>query len=110
MYIPAVVINLDDLYIMDNILDNLDFTDWMRGFQLSMSSIIMPKHVVADTFSMGDFEMRFKVGWSASKQHIICFFLNVKIIYKSRTIQTVLQAPCSEYLEGPQCFHLNRQY
>ena len=27
MYIPAVVINLDAVYIIDKIQDNLDFTD-----------------------------------------------------------------------------------
>ena len=29
MYIPAVVIDSDALYVIDKILDNLDFTDWM---------------------------------------------------------------------------------
>ena len=47
MYIPAVVINLDALYIIDKILDNLDFTDWMW-----MSSIIMPKNLVAVTLGI----------------------------------------------------------
>ena len=46
MYNPAVVINLDALYIIDKILDNVDFTNWMCGFQLSLSSIRMPKNLV----------------------------------------------------------------
>ena len=45
MYIPAVVINLDALYIIDKIHDNLDFTDWMSGFQLSLPSSIMPNQL-----------------------------------------------------------------
>ena len=45
MYIPAVAINLDALYIIDKILDNLDFTDWM-------SSITMPKNLVAVTLGI----------------------------------------------------------
>ena len=52
MYIPAVVINLDALYIIDKILDNLDFTDWMCCFQLSLSSITMPKNLVAVTLGI----------------------------------------------------------
>ena len=30
-------------------LDSLDFTDWIWGFQLNLSSIIMPKNLVAAT-------------------------------------------------------------
>ena len=50
MYIPALVINLDALYIIDKILDNLYFTYWMGGFRLSLSSITMPNNLVAVTY------------------------------------------------------------
>ena len=49
VYIPAVLINLDALYMIDNTLDSLDFTDWIWGFQLNLSSIIIPKNWVAAT-------------------------------------------------------------
>ena len=52
MYIPAVVSNLDASYIIDKILDNLDFTDWMPGFQFSLSSITMPKNLVDVTLGI----------------------------------------------------------
>ena len=36
-------------YMIDNTLDSLDFTDWIWGFQLNLSSIIIPKMLVAAT-------------------------------------------------------------
>ena len=35
--------------MIDNTLDSLDFTDWIWGFQLNLSSIIIPKNLVAAT-------------------------------------------------------------
>ena len=35
--------------MIDNTLDSLDFTGWIRGFQLNLSSIIIPKNLVAAT-------------------------------------------------------------
>ena len=35
--------------MIDNTLDSLDFTDWIWGFQLNLSSIIIPKNMVAAT-------------------------------------------------------------
>ena len=37
-------INLDALYMIDNTLGSLDFTDWIWGFQLNLSYIIIPKN------------------------------------------------------------------
>ena len=36
-------------HMIDNTLDSLDFTDWIWGFQLNLSSIIIPKNLVAAT-------------------------------------------------------------
>ena len=35
--------------MIDNTLASLDFTDWIWGFQLNLSSIIIPKNLVAAT-------------------------------------------------------------
>ena len=35
--------------MIDKTLDSLDFTDWIWGFQLNLSSIIIPKNLVAAT-------------------------------------------------------------
>ena len=49
VYIPAILIILDDLYMIDNTLDSLDYTDWIWVFQLNLSSIIIPNNLVAAT-------------------------------------------------------------
>ena len=49
VYIPALLINIDAFYMINNTLDSLDFTDWIWGFQLNLSSIIIPKNLVAAT-------------------------------------------------------------
>ena len=41
MFIPAVVINLDALYIIDKILDNLDFTDWTTGYRIGILALLI---------------------------------------------------------------------
>ena len=35
--------------MIDKTLDSLDFTDWIWGFQLNLSSFIIPKNLVAAT-------------------------------------------------------------
>ena len=35
--------------MIDNTQDSLDFTDWIWGYPLNLSSIIIPKHLVAAT-------------------------------------------------------------
>ena len=35
--------------MIDNTLDSLDFTDWIWGYQLNLSSIIIPNNLVAAT-------------------------------------------------------------
>ena len=50
MYYPRFnysKISMDET--MNNTLDSLDFTDWIWGFQLNLSSIIIPKNLVAAT-------------------------------------------------------------
>ena len=37
------------LYMINNTVDSLDFTDWILGFQLNLSYIIIPKNLVAAT-------------------------------------------------------------
>ena len=39
VYIPSVLINVDALYMIDNTLGSSDFTDWIWGFHLNLSSI-----------------------------------------------------------------------
>ena len=36
-------------YMINKTLDSLDFTDWIWGFHLNLSSIIIPKNLVAAT-------------------------------------------------------------
>ena len=63
--------------MIDNTLDSLDFTDWIWGFQLNLSSIIIPKNLVAATrgnttlliFNANSFNIR----RSTAEQHVICF-------------------------------------
>ena len=67
MYIPAVVINLDALYITDRMLDNLDFTDWTTGYRLGILALLIFR---CCSGSGGLPETTYNL-----------FFLNLKIIY-----------------------------